>query len=649
MVALLLSSVLISAGLLGGREVRRNATDRQLLGEARVQGEVAVGVALEIERAMAAVFEAARSLSAPVPIDATRVVVPGATAVGVIAADPGRTDATGVLPVSTADRHMLALLDRARDSGESVLSAAIPLAHGFRSVIASAAYVRSPTAGRPLDVTGRRERLAGWMVATVDLGRILADNLPQEASGSIIDGAAVVAIGEGAPDERRASSSVSVGGHPFEVRVRTTDAGGVPSLSLVIGFAGVALAALAVAGVVVVGRRTRALRDALATRSSQVALIGDVAPLVQQSLELAEVLPAVAVQLSDQFDLAGVTVSTGGRGADQVGLFSLGTAPDPTVRAVLRPPKELAAGATLVLALQRGDRSVARLALVAGRHLDAEDLQSLRAISELVTAAVVNAALYASQQEALRNLRDLDALKTVFLGTASHELRTPATAITGFASLLTTSWDRFDEEQRRDFVSRIDANARSLSAVVQDLLDFALLDGGAVTLTVEPVDVAQLLTSVVDRLDPLFTEHEIEVALAPCPLVEGDVHALERAVTNLLTNAVKFSPAGSTVSLSCGPTLDDFGAEIVVSDQGPGIPPEERVRVFTRFYRGSGEAVVQTRGVGIGLSVVSELVARLRGEVVIDEAPGGGARFTVRLPVTARPASDQEVADASTT
>src|SRR3546814_20431639 len=85
-----------------------------------------------------------------------------------------------------------------------------------------------------------------------------------------------------------------------------------------------------------------------------------------------------------------------------------------------------------------------------------------RTITELVTAAVVNASLFASQQEAVARLRELDVLKTVFLSTASHELRTPATAIGGFATLLTASWDRFDDERRREFADRIAANARSL-------------------------------------------------------------------------------------------------------------------------------------------------------------------------------------------
>ena len=647
--ALTLAGLLVAAGLLGAGQVQRNADHRDERTIAGVQAQVALGVALDLEEALDLVSDAARNVTAPAPIDPARVVVPGATSVGLVAADVNRTDDRAVLPVPSSDREIRGLLDRARDSGETVLSGPIQVDDGFRSVIAAAAYVRDPRVGRPLLVADRRARLAGWVVATIDLRRILEDNLPDGASGAITDGPATIVSGAMPSGADRPGTSVPLGGRMLVVHVAGDGSGAAPALAVGVALAGLALGALAAAAVLFTGRRIRALRETLATRSAQVALIGEVAPLVQQSLELAEVLPSVAVQLSDRFGLAGVAVSRGGRGADQVGLFSMGQAPDRSVRAVLRPPSELAAGETLVLAMQRGDRSVALLSLVAGRDLDGDDLQSLRAITELVTAAVVNASLYASQQEAMRNLRDLDALKTVFLGTASHELRTPATAISGFASLLTGSWDRFDDEQRRDFVGRIDANARSLSAVVQDLLDLALLDGSAITLTVEPVDVGELVTSVVDRLASLLTEHEIAVSTEPAPTVEGDAHALERAITNLLTNAVKFSPPGTTVSVVAEPTPDDFGSQIVVSDEGPGIPADERPRVFTRFYRGTGDAVTQTRGVGIGLAVVNELVARLRGEVLVDEAPGGGARFTIRLPAADRRSSDQEVADASTT
>ncbi|MGH9085951.1 MAG: sensor histidine kinase, partial [Acidimicrobiales bacterium] len=222
------------------------------------------------------------------------------------------------------------------------------------------------------------------------------------------------------------------------------------------------------------------------------------------------------------------------------------------------------------------------------------------------------------------------------------------TAITGFASLLTASWDRFDEQQRRDFVDRIGANARSLSAVVQDLLDFSLLDKGTLAVNVEEIDLPALVGSVVDRLAPMFTEHEVDFSATEAPRIAGDVNGIERIVTNLLTNAVKFSPAGTTITVTAGPSEGGYAAEVVVADQGPGVPPEDRQRIFTRFYRGSGEAVVQTRGVGIGLSVVAEFVARLRGEVALDDAPGGGARFTVRLPPSTPSLLAKEASHAST-
>jgi signal transduction histidine kinase len=188
-----------------------------------------------------------------------------------------------------------------------------------------------------------------------------------------------------------------------------------------------------------------------------------------------------------------------------------------------------------------------------------------------------------------------------------------------------------------------------LNAVVQDLLDFSLLDKGTLAVSIEEIDLGALVESVVDRLDPTFSNHEVRFSSSPAPRVAGDVNGLERIVTNLLTNAVKFSPEGTTVSLAVGPAGDGYGAQLVVTDQGPGIPPEERAQIFTRFFRGSADRVNQTRGVGIGLSVVAEFVARLRGDVLVDDAPGGGARFTIRLPASSDQLLAKEAVHAPTT
>jgi signal transduction histidine kinase len=466
------------------------------------------------------------------------------------------------------------------------------------------------------------------VAGVVDLDDVVAPHVPR---GRV---AGVMPVGEeagpGAGLEGLPSQRISLRGVPLTVTAgdRRDVPWAAPTFALVIG--SVLLAAAGAAATLAALGRLRAQRDELARSREQIRLVGEVAPLVQQSLELAEVLPAVAVQLMDSFGLRGVRLSGAASQSGQVELFTLGEHPVRSPKPVLQPPDRLLAGEGLTLALQRAGRSVALLEITAGRDLDAADLQSLRAVTELVTAAVVNAALYASQQAAVRRLRDLDALKTVFLGTASHELRTPATAIGGFANLLSNCWDQFSDEQRRDFTERIAANARSLSDVVQDLLDFSLLDRGDLPLPVVPVDLGLLVAGVVDRLAPVVGDHVIDCTTEPAPLVAGAPNGLERVVTNLLTNAVKFSPDGSTVSVAV--RAQDGGAAVVVSDEGPGIPPEERSRVFTRFYRGSGDAVLSTRGVGIGLSVVAELADRMHGTIRLDDAPGGGARFTVWLP-----------------
>jgi signal transduction histidine kinase len=483
----------------------------------------------------------------------------------------------------------------------------------------------------------------GWIVAPVDLVVAAEAHRGDEVDTVVRDS---IAPGPAFADVSVADQMFRVADRGFVAEARVAGGSGLTGVTTILLACGVLLA-LGVAGAVLgARRRQRATDSLLAARDEQVRLIGEVAPLVQQSLELAEVLPAVAVQLSDHFDLAGVSLSAGASRAGQTELFSLGRSPDPSEKVRLRPPEHLAAGETLRLALQRGGRSVALLQVVAGRDLDRADLESLRALSELVTAAIVNASLYASQQEALARLRELDALKTVFLSTASHELRTPATAIAGFAGLLTSSWDRFTEHQRLDFAERIGANARSLSTVVQDLLDFSVLDRGTVAVKLVPLDLGDVVAGVLDRLIGTFAEHEVRSDIVDTPLMLGDRSGLERVTTNLLTNAVKFSPPGTTIRVRVRP--DDGGVVLEVADQGPGVPADERERVFARFYRGTGDAVLATRGVGIGLSVVAEFVARMHGEVGVDDAPGGGARFRVRFPAAPSDIVDEEVADATT-
>ena len=122
---------------------------------------------------------------------------------------------------------------------------------------------------------------------------------------------------------------------------------------------------------------------------------------------------------------------------------------------------------------------------------------------------------------------------------------------------------------------------------------------------------------------------------------------MDRIITNLVSNAVKFSPDGSTV----GVTIEnrDGRVRVLVDDAGPGVPEDEQERIFVRFYRGSGDAVVRTRGVGIGLSVVQDFVVQMGGTIEVETSPAGGARFVIEVDAVDERAAAQEERDVAST
>jgi signal transduction histidine kinase len=561
--------------------------------------------------------------------------VAGATGIALVSRDEagspaivaGRLD---VDPAVLASAEVAAVLDSARDSAVTRVSPPVGDQGSRRALLVASVHRRDDGGVDPtsLSVTERRSTATGWVVASVDPGAIVAAHLPPSTAATVRDGTTELqALGGDPPPPRAPEVDVEVGAREWVISA------GDPSE---IGWAREGIAAIAgsvvlaglVAGLVDRTRRGRdeAQREA-ALRMDQLRLIGEIAPVVQQSLRLDEVLPVAAVQLTDQFGLEGVAISVPGPDGRPLDLFSMGRPPDPAEAPTLRPPRQIEPGQTLAMALEREGRTVAQLRIVAGEPLDSTAMDSLRAVSELIAAAIVNTTLYRSQQEAVRRLRELDELKTTFLGTASHELRTPATAISGFASLLTSNWSQFPEDQKLLLANRIAANARSLDTLVQDLLDFSRLERGTLRVNVEPLDLGGIVSRVVERLTPALGDHAIEAALGDLPPVAGDVNGVERILTNLLTNAAKYSPDGTTIRLSTLRTAR--GADIVVDDEGPGVPADERRLIFTRFFRGKGEGVVRTRGVGIGLSVVKEFADQMGVSVDVGEAPGGGARFTV--------------------
>lgn len=250
----------------------------------------------------------------------------------------------------------------------------------------------------------------------------------------------------------------------------------------------------------------------------------------------------------------------------------------------------------------------------------------------LVLAATMTEHLRASENRLLEvnaHLVEADRVKDEFLGNVSHELRTPLTAIAGISDLLNRRSDRLGEEQIRDLHHRLGGNVRTLRSLIDDLLDFTRLtseDGPVLS----PVDVQRVASDVVRQLSTVLEDHRVEVDEGPPAVALANEQDVGRILHNLLANAVKYTPAGSRVQVST--STDPDGVQLVVADDGPGIPAVDAERVFERFQRGSGDDILRRPGTGIGLAVVRELCLRLGGEVGLRATDGGGATFSVRLP-----------------
>ena len=511
---------------------------------------------------------------------------------------------------------------RARDLGRALLV--------DTGVVVLADY-RTPTT--PDSVAARRAAVTGLYVVPVELGPTL-ERLRPRNGGISVNGPSRVVDSVGGPAPRDAStysvplSTALVQG--WDVTVWTP--GGKASPGAWLG-ALLCLVAAALASGWVLRRgqevaRTEAELDRL--RRQSVVLAG-LAGVAQRSLDMADVLPAVSTQLSDALGLRGLTLTT--PTADgQRAFFRHGELPTPTDGSAL--PPEVRAGESVSVSLSRAGRTVARLNVLAGHDLDAEDLVTLEAAGEILTSALTNAEAFAQQREVLQRLRSVDELKTVFLATASHELRTPVGVISGFAELLASHAHELDFDRVRDYASRIDATAQQLASLVENLLDFSRMERGILGDTDQTeLDLGATVRRILDQHHDLSTHHELVPSTAEGLVVRGSEHAVERVLMNLVGNAAKYSPAGTTIRVF---VREEIGRAVLhVDDEGPGVAPEDREQVFSRFYRGNGDAVVNTRGAGLGLAIVHEFAASMGGVASVGEAPSGGARFTVRFPLVA--------------
>jgi signal transduction histidine kinase len=248
-----------------------------------------------------------------------------------------------------------------------------------------------------------------------------------------------------------------------------------------------------------------------------------------------------------------------------------------------------------------------------------------------VTVAPISAAGVVFSLHDATAQHELNQAKSEMVSLVSHELRTPLTAIRGYSDML-LKYDLVEDTGKEFLTTIIDESSR-LNQLIQSFLDVAYIESGRQKLTKSEFEVASVMTDMLALLGPIAADKQIALE-APANLngmqVRADRLLLHQALTNLVTNAIKYSPAGAMVRI--GVSNGDGRARFQVADQGYGIPPEEISKVFEKFYRRGNKETREQSGFGLGLAFVKEVATKHGGDVVVESEVGKGSVFTLWIP-----------------
>jgi len=264
-------------------------------------------------------------------------------------------------------------------------------------------------------------------------------------------------------------------------------------------------------------------------------------------------------------------------------------------------------------------------------QLKPEQRRLLEALSDQAALAIERVNLAADVDRA-RLTAETDRLRTALLTSISHDLRTPLASILGAATSLRTHPGELDVAEQGEMIRTIQEEAERLNRFIGNLLDMTRLESGAIAPQVTVVDLSELVGSALERCAKILAAHRVEVRLAPSlPMLKLDVVLFEQVLFNLLDNAAKYSPAGSTITVEAD--CANGWVEFRLLDRGDGIPVSDLERIFDKFYRVHA-ADRRRAGTGLGLAICRGFVEALGGSIRAgNRSDGNGATFTITLPV----------------
>jgi PAS domain S-box-containing protein len=267
-----------------------------------------------------------------------------------------------------------------------------------------------------------------------------------------------------------------------------------------------------------------------------------------------------------------------------------------------------------------------------------DDLSVLQSLADQVAVAIDNARSYELSQQLIKDLREVDQLKSQFLANMSHELRTPLNSIIGFSRVILKGIDGPVSEMQQQDLTAIYNSGQHLLGLINDILDLARIEAGKMELNFEEVHLAEMSTSVMSTAKGLVKEKPIQLLQRipqNMPTVRGDTMRVRQVLLNLISNASKFTDHGSITvetSIQRGPT-GKMEALINVIDTGPGISIEDQKKLFQAFSQVDGSATRKSGGSGLGLSICANLVQLHGGRIGVHSVVGTGSTFWFTLPL----------------
>lgn len=240
----------------------------------------------------------------------------------------------------------------------------------------------------------------------------------------------------------------------------------------------------------------------------------------------------------------------------------------------------------------------------------------------------------AMAQERVVALQDLDKAKTALISTVNHELRTPLTSIIGYVELMQREHSITPGSEMARYLEVLERNSQILLSLVESMLSLSKFDSATGKLPNKAVDLTQVIDDAIFTLDPVIksSDNRIEFSRIENLEVRGDIGQLNQVFINIIANAIKFSPASSTISIVMK-AKDGNRLEITISDQGVGIPEADLPHIFTRFFRASNVNSGKFQGTGLGLSIVQQVIDHHNGSIAVSSQEGVGTLFTLDFPL----------------